>query len=404
MTDDDLLLRAELHAIESSRAAKGGIAAVTSTRYSEAERALVSSDFVKAATQFIDGDLDSRDVLEIGCGSGRFAQFLVDRASKLTCIDVCGAMIEQHRVVLGPAASGVVYHEGFMQDYSRVPSHDAGICAHVFNHQKGPLALAFANAVFRSVACLFLFDLTNEQAETSTYTELRTEQELLRYFSGYQVERRRTYTHPLLRNRTQSFLKLVRTSTPSSRIHTEIRGGSLLLVGPQGVGKSTVGAAIASQLGKYSADTDQIIVALWHLKTGKSRSCRQIWADEGSDVFRGLEMAAVRKAASLDDCIISTGGGALLASPNIEALTSVRPWVYLAPPASMLFERVTRTGLPPRFADLPFEAALARFGEEVSLVDTVCRPRADLVLETEGCDVEGSAQRIVEWWQRERQR
>ncbi len=57
----------------------------------------------------------------------------------------------------------------------------------------------------------------------------------------------------------------------------------LVLVGMMGVGKSTVGRIVASELGRPLFDSDDMIEE----RTG--RTVREIWSSDGEPVFRALE-------------------------------------------------------------------------------------------------------------------
>ncbi len=79
----------------------------------------------------------------------------------------------------------------------------------------------------------------------------------------------------------------------------------VVLVGPPGAGKSTVGSALAERLGLPFADTDELI----EIVAGMSVS--DIFVTEGESGFRSRERATVVK--SLESAgVVSLGGGAIL--------------------------------------------------------------------------------------------
>jgi len=80
----------------------------------------------------------------------------------------------------------------------------------------------------------------------------------------------------------------------------------LVLVGPPGAGKSTVGRLVAKNLGVTFRDTDADIVAV----TGKSVA--EIFIDDGERYFRALERTAVEAALRRHAGVLSLGGGAVL--------------------------------------------------------------------------------------------
>ncbi|WP_328316448.1 shikimate kinase [Streptomyces sp. NBC_00388] len=112
-------------------------------------------------------------------------------------------------------------------------------------------------------------------------------------------------------------------------------GPLVVLVGPMGVGKSTVGELLAERLGAAYRDTDADIVA------AENRTIADIFVDEGEDHFRALERAAVRDAVAGHTGVLSLGGGAVL-DPSTRALLAGRPVVYLSMDVD---EAVKRVGL-----------------------------------------------------------
>ncbi|MGW1158236.1 shikimate kinase [Streptomyces sp. NPDC002519] len=110
---------------------------------------------------------------------------------------------------------------------------------------------------------------------------------------------------------------------------------AVVLVGPMGVGKSTVGRLLAERLGVGYRDTDDDIVA------EQGRSIADIFVDEGEPVFRALEKRAVRRAVGEHDGVLALGGGAVL-DEDIRALLAGQRVVYLSMDVE---EAVRRTGL-----------------------------------------------------------
>ncbi len=80
----------------------------------------------------------------------------------------------------------------------------------------------------------------------------------------------------------------------------------VVLVGPPGAGKSTVGRLVADRLGTTFRDTDADVEAV----AGKSIS--DIFVEDGEERFRELERAAVRRALAEHDGVLALGGGAVL--------------------------------------------------------------------------------------------
>ncbi|MFC0863465.1 shikimate kinase [Sphaerimonospora cavernae] len=96
----------------------------------------------------------------------------------------------------------------------------------------------------------------------------------------------------------------------------------VVLIGPPGSGKSTVGRLLADRLGVPFRDTDSDVEAV----AGKSVS--DIFVEDGEARFRELEAAAVREAVHGHEGVLSLGGGAILHEPTQELLAGRRV-VYL---------------------------------------------------------------------------
>ncbi|MEV5785975.1 shikimate kinase [Streptomyces sp. NPDC048448] len=109
----------------------------------------------------------------------------------------------------------------------------------------------------------------------------------------------------------------------------------VVLVGPMGVGKTTVGALLAERLGCAYRDTDDDIVA------EQGRTIADIFVDDGEPVFRAVEKSAVGRALAGHDGVLALGGGSILDEDTRALLTGHRV-VYLSMEVD---EAVQRTGL-----------------------------------------------------------
>jgi shikimate kinase len=110
---------------------------------------------------------------------------------------------------------------------------------------------------------------------------------------------------------------------------------AVVLVGPMGVGKSTVGQLLAERLGVGYRDTDDDIVA------AQGRTIAEIFVDEGEPAFRAIEKQAVHTALAEHDGVLALGGGAIL-DADTRALLAGQRVVYLSMDVE---EAVKRTGL-----------------------------------------------------------
>ena len=78
----------------------------------------------------------------------------------------------------------------------------------------------------------------------------------------------------------------------------------VVLVGPPGSGKSTVGAVLARLLGVALHDTDSAVEA------AQGRTISDVFVEDGEPAFRALERAEVARALAKEDGVLALGGGA----------------------------------------------------------------------------------------------
>lgn len=89
----------------------------------------------------------------------------------------------------------------------------------------------------------------------------------------------------------------------------------VVVVGPPGAGKTTVGALLAERLGVSFRDVDADIV----VTAGKPIS--DIFTDDGEAVFRAMEEKAVMSALEDGRGVVALGGGAILSAATRAALS-----------------------------------------------------------------------------------
>lgn len=100
-------------------------------------------------------------------------------------------------------------------------------------------------------------------------------------------------------------------------------GPRLVLVGPPGSGKSTVGALVATALEVPFHDTDQAVEQL------SGRSISDIFVQDGEAAFRAMERAEVLRALEHESgTVVSLGGGAVL-DADVRAALTTYPVVFL---------------------------------------------------------------------------
>lgn len=98
---------------------------------------------------------------------------------------------------------------------------------------------------------------------------------------------------------------------------------ALVLIGPMGAGKSVVGAHVAQRLGWRLVDIDT------QVERQHGMSVADMFSRDGEAVFRAAESAALLDALAMRDVVVATGGGAVLAARNRDAMRAAGIVVHL---------------------------------------------------------------------------
>ncbi|GAA1681827.1 bifunctional shikimate kinase/3-dehydroquinate synthase [Glycomyces endophyticus] len=157
----------------------------------------------------------------------------------------------------------------------------------------------------------------------------------------------------------------------------------VVIVGPPGSGKTTVGRALAEALGAPFRDADADIVAV------AGKPIADIFVDDGEEHFRALEREAVRRAVAEHDGVLALGGGAVLADSTRKLLADTTV-VHLRVDVAEAVRRNEIDKGRPLLAVNP-RATLRRLLEERL---PLYREVADFEIDTTGRDVAGLAEEI----------
>jgi shikimate kinase len=89
---------------------------------------------------------------------------------------------------------------------------------------------------------------------------------------------------------------------------------NIVLTGFMGTGKTTIGKALAKMLHMKLVDVDE------EIEISQKMAINDIFKMYGEPYFRDIETAMIKKVSHNKNCIISTGGGAVLRNENMEVL------------------------------------------------------------------------------------
>ncbi|KFX71370.1 shikimate kinase [Pseudomonas taeanensis MS-3] len=149
---------------------------------------------------------------------------------------------------------------------------------------------------------------------------------------------------------------------------------NLILVGPMGAGKSTIGRLLAKELRLPFKDSDKEI----EQRTGAD--IPWIFDVEGEQGFREREQAVIAALCEFDGMVLATGGGAVMRSENRAALRSGGRVVYLHASVEQQLDRTSRDRNRP----------LLRAGDPgkvlrdlLAIRDPLYREIADVIVETD---------------------
>lgn len=112
----------------------------------------------------------------------------------------------------------------------------------------------------------------------------------------------------------------------------------VVLVGPMGVGKTTIGKKLARSLKVEFIDTDAVIVQ-------SHGAIDKIFDEQGEPVFRALEEDAVATAIS-HPAVVATGGGAVLSELTRDRLKQAATVVYLSTDGRHIQSRLRKGNRP----------------------------------------------------------
>ena len=110
----------------------------------------------------------------------------------------------------------------------------------------------------------------------------------------------------------------------------------IFLVGFMGSGKSTVGRRLAGRLGYSFIDMDA------RLEGEHGMTINEIFEKLGEKAFRAMENHLLEEMVSLQDTVISTGGGLPCTGKNMDLINEKGVSIYLRMEPEALFNRLSR--------------------------------------------------------------
>ena len=162
---------------------------------------------------------------------------------------------------------------------------------------------------------------------------------------------------------------------------------NLVLVGPMGAGKSTIGRRLAERYRLRFFDLDHEIEA----RTGAT--VRLVFELEGEPGFRRRESQVLAELLEETGVLVATGGGSVLAEENRRRIAERGFVVFLGASVAQQLKRLERDRQRPLLAAPDRRARLEALAAER---DPLYREVADLIVAGEDLSVANAARRVAD--------
>jgi len=158
---------------------------------------------------------------------------------------------------------------------------------------------------------------------------------------------------------------------------------NIILTGFMGVGKTSIGTRLASDLGYTFVNTDDLI------EDDQKTTITEIFAQKGEPYFRDVEARVIRTVLENENQVVSTGGGAVIRDENREGFKKAGLVVCLTARPEVIYERIKHETHRPllkvpdtmaRIRDL-LESRAEFYGQADLIIDTSEKSVDEAVLE-----------------------
>jgi len=154
-----------------------------------------------------------------------------------------------------------------------------------------------------------------------------------------------------------------------------------------GTGKTLVGKKLAKGLKMSYLDTDELI------ENRERAKIPQIFQEKGEDYFRKVETKIIKEVSSLNRCVISTGGGAILKKENLVALKRKGVIICLSANPKVILKRTRKSQNRPLLKSKdPKSRVLSLLGQRRSFYE-----KADFEVDTSELTTSGVVERIEDF-------
>lgn len=161
---------------------------------------------------------------------------------------------------------------------------------------------------------------------------------------------------------------------------------NIILIGPMGAGKSSVGKRLAKKLNRKFYDCDKVLED----RTGVAIST--IFELEGEDGFRQRETKILEELIQQENYVLATGGGAVLRSENIHLINSNGITVYLKASVNSQIKRTRHDKKRPLLQTQNRHATLEKLAQQRN---PIYEQLADITIDTDNQSISASIEEIT---------
>ena len=161
---------------------------------------------------------------------------------------------------------------------------------------------------------------------------------------------------------------------------------NLVLVGPMGAGKTSIGRRLAERFGLQFVDADH------HIEQRTGATIAAIFEHVGEAGFRERERCALAELLAGEGQLVATGGGAVLDAQNRERIRERGFVVYLSAGIDAQLKRRQRDRTRPLLQRADREQVLRELAHQR---EPLYREVADLVMDTDGLTAADAATRLA---------
>ncbi|WP_113875262.1 shikimate kinase [Marinomonas aquiplantarum] len=168
-----------------------------------------------------------------------------------------------------------------------------------------------------------------------------------------------------------------------------INAPNIILVGPMGAGKTTIGRLISQSMGKEFYDLDKVI------EDNAGADIPWIFEREGEEGFRKRETQALSNMVQSDthNTVLATGGGIVMRPENRDILQQDGLVVYLYASVAQQLYRTSKSSHRPLLQTGDPKATLKKLFE---VRDPLYREVATLVIETDARHPKAVANKVLD--------